>query len=75
MSKMSQDEIQGAIKEAIESAIDYVDGDIAGQRERAQKYFDGRVDLDHEEGRSKVVSTKVRDVVRGVKPSLMYLFI
>ena len=75
MSKMSQDEIQGAIKEAIESAIDYVDGDIAGQRERAQKYFDGRVDLDHEEGRSKVVSTKVRDVVRGAKPSLMRIFL
>ena len=72
---MSQDEIQGAIKEAIESAIDYVDGDIAGQRERAQKYFDGRVDLDHEEGRSKVVSTKVRDVVRGAKPSLMRIFL
>ena len=75
MSKMSQDEIQGAIKEAIESAIDYVEGDIAGQRERAQKYFDGRVDLDHEEGRSKVVSTKVRDVVRGAKPSLMRIFL
>ena len=74
MSKMSQDEIQGAITDAIQSAIDYVDSDIAGQRERAQSYFDGNVDLEHEEGRSKVVSTKVRDVVRGAKPSLMRIF-
>ena len=74
MSKMSKDEIQGAIQQAIQAAIDYVDNDIASQRERAQRYFDGAVDLEHEEGRSKVVSTKVRDVVRGAKPSLMRIF-
>ena len=74
MSKMSEQDIQSAIKTAIQSAIDYVDSDIAGQRERAQSYFDGNVDLEHEEGRSRVVSTKVRDVVRGAKPSLMRIF-
>ena len=74
MPQMSKDEIQGAITDAIQSAIDYVDSDIAGQRERAQSYFDGNVDLEHEEGRSRVVSTKVRDVVRGAKPSLMRIF-
>ena len=75
MPKMQKDEIQGAIKSAIQSAIDYVDGDLSFQRERAQSYFDGKVDLEHEEGRSKVVSTKVRDVVRGAKPSLMRVFL
>jgi len=74
MSKMSEQDIQGAIKQAIQSAIDYVDSDISRQRERAQRYFDGQVDLEHEDGRSKVVSTKVRDVVRGAKPSLMRVF-
>tara|TARA_R110000744_G_scaffold19803_2_gene52051 strand:+ start:2128 stop:4296 length:2169 start_codon:yes stop_codon:yes gene_type:complete len=74
MSKMSKDDIQGAITDAIQAAIDYVDSDIAPQRERAQRYFDGAVDLEHEDGRSKVVSTKVRDVVRGAKPSLMRVF-
>ena len=72
--KMSKDEIQGAIQDAIQAAIDYVDSDISSQRERAQRYFDGAVDLEHEDGRSKVVSTKVRDVVRGAKPSLMRVF-
>ena len=71
---MTEQDIQSAIKTAIQSAIDYVDSDIADQRERAQSYFDGNVDLEHEEGRSRVVSTKVRDVVRGAKPSLMRIF-
>ena len=74
MPQMTEQDIQSAIKDAIQSAIDYVDSDIAGQRERAQSYFDGNVDLEHEEGRSRVVSTKVRDVVRGAKPSLMRIF-
>ena len=74
MPQMTEQDIQSAITDAIQSAIDYVDSDIAGQRERAQSYFDGNVDLDHEEGRSRVVSTKVRDVVRGAKPSLMRIF-
>ena len=74
MPQMKEDDIQGAIQQAIQAAIDYVDSDIASQRERAQRYFDGAVDLEHEEGRSKVVSTKVRDVVRGAKPSLMRIF-
>ena len=75
MPQMKEDEIQGAVKAAIEAAIDYVDSDIRGDRERAQKYFDGAVDLTYEEGRSKVVSTKVRDVVRGAKPGLMRVFL
>jgi len=75
MPQMKEDEIQGAVKNAIEAAIDYVDSDIRDQRERAQKYFDGAVDLSHEQGRSKVVSTKVRDVVRGAKPGLMRVFL
>ena len=75
MTQMKEDEIQGAVKAAIEAAIDYVDSGIREERERAQKYFDGAVDLSHEEGRSKVVSTKVRDVVRGAKPGLMRVFL
>ena len=72
---MTEQDIHGAVKSAIQAAIDYVDSDISRQRERAQRYFDGQVDLEHEEGRSKVVSTKVRDVVRGAKPSLMRVFL
>tara|TARA_R110000868_G_scaffold12445_2_gene59477 strand:+ start:3075 stop:5234 length:2160 start_codon:yes stop_codon:yes gene_type:complete len=75
MPHMTETDIQGAVKSAIQSAVDYIDSQIAPNQIRAQKYFDGGVDLEHEEGRSKVVSTKVRDVVRGAKPSLMRIFL
>ena len=32
MTQMKEDEIQGAVKAAIEAAIDYVDSDIRGDR-------------------------------------------
>ena len=73
--QMTQQDIQSAIKSAIDAAEAYMDSEIQPQREDAQKYFDGKVNLEHEEGRSKVVSTKVRDVVRGAKPSLMRIFL
>ena len=34
-----------------------------------------KVDIGYEDGRSKVVATKVRDVVRAIKPSLMRVFL
>ncbi|MCP4791567.1 MAG: OmpH family outer membrane protein [Gammaproteobacteria bacterium] len=73
--QMTEQDIQSAIKAAIEAGIAYIDSDIARERENAQKYFDGKVNLEHEDGRSKVVSTKVRDVIRGAKPSLMRVFL
>ena len=38
------------------------------------RYMEGHSDLGHEEGRSKVVSTKVRDTIRSVKPSILRVF-
>ena len=73
--QMTSTDIQSAIRTAIDGAEAYMDSEIQPQREDAQKYFDGRVNLEHEEGRSSVVSTKVRDVVRGAKPSLMRIFL
>lgn len=73
--KMTEIDVQSTIRSAILGAEAYMDSEIQPQRERAQKYFDGKVDLESEDGRSKVVSTKVRDVVRGAKPSLMRVFL
>ena len=47
-------------------AVDFVESEITN-RIKAQRYFDGEVDIGYEDGRSKCVSTKVRDVVRAVK--------
>jgi len=56
-------------------SVDFVESEIAEDRIKAQRYFDGEVDIGEEEGRSKVVATKVRDTIRAIKPSLMRVFL
>jgi len=73
--KLSQDQIQSTLTNAIQEAVSFIESEIAPDRIKAQKYFDGHVDLGHEEGRSKVVATKCRDTIRAVKPSLMRVFL
>lgn len=75
MSSMTEDEIQSIVASAIDDAVSFVESEIQPQRVKAQRYFDGEVDIGHEEGRSKVVATKARDVVRAIKPSLMRVFL
>jgi len=71
---MDSTEIENIVADAIDEAVDFVESEIAEDRIKAQRYFDGEVDIGHEEGRSKVVSTKVRDTVRNIKPSLLRIF-
>ena len=67
-------EVEGIVQDAIAQAVDFVESEITSDRIKAQRYFDGEVDIGYEEGRSSVVATKVRDTVRAVKPSLMRVF-
>jgi hypothetical protein len=73
--KLTRDQIQNTVKNAIMEAVSFVEAEIAPDRIRAQKYFDGQVDLPSEDGRSSVVATKCRDTIRAVKPSLMRVFL
>jgi len=72
---MTETDIQGIIRQALLEAVDFVESEIAPDRIKSQRYYDGEVDIGHEEGRSKVVATKVRDTVRAIKPSLMRVFL
>jgi len=67
-------EVEGIVQDAIAQAVDFVESEITQDRIKAQRYFDGEVDIGFEDGRSSVVATKVRDTVRAVKPSLMRVF-
>ncbi len=71
----SRQEIESIVQAAIGDAVDFIDGEISQDRIKAQRYYDGQVDIGYEDGRSKVVATKVRDTVRAVKPSLMRVFL
>lgn len=72
---LTDDEIEGIVAAAIDDAVDFIESDIAPDRIKAQRYFDGECDIGFEVGRSRVVATKVRDTVRAVKPSLMRVFL
>jgi hypothetical protein len=72
---MDKTTIEGIVQDAVQDAVDFIESEIADDRIKAQRYFDGEVDIGEEEGRSKVVATKVRDTVRNIKPSLMRVFL
>ena len=63
---LTDDQIEGILAGAIDDAVDFIESDISPDRIKAQRYFDGESDIGHEDGRSKVVSTKVRDAVRSL---------
>lgn len=75
LKPMTDLEIEGIVREAITDAVDFCESEIAEDRIKAQRYFDGEVDIGEEEGRSTVVATKVRDTIRSIKPSLMRVFL
>ncbi|MEK9977268.1 MAG: hypothetical protein VW689_05405, partial [Gammaproteobacteria bacterium] len=75
LEPLDKDQIESIVSKAIQDAVDFIDAEIHPQRLKAQRYFDLETDLGFEEGRSSVVSSKCRDVVRGLKPSLQRVFL
>jgi hypothetical protein len=70
----TEQEIAAIVQDAMQNAVDFVESEISDTRLKAQRYYDGEVDIGYEDGRSKVVKTSVRDIVRSVKPSIMRVF-
>ena len=66
LKEKSKGEIETIVQNAIDDAVDFVESEISQDRIRSQRYYDGEVDIGFEDGRSKVVATKVRDTVRAV---------
>jgi len=75
LKAMTDDDVQGIAKDALDAAISFVESEIAEDRIKSQRYFEGEVDIGQEDGRSKIVATKVRDTIRAIKPSLMRVFL
>ena len=68
------DEIESIVSSAVEDAVDFVETEISELRIKCSEYMDGKTKLGYEEGRSRVVSSKVRDTIQAVKPSIMRVF-
>ena len=75
LKKMTDDEVQDIASDAISGATSFVESEISQDRIKSQRYFEGEVDIGQEDGRSKIVATKVRDTIRAIKPSLMRVFL
>lgn len=75
LEPLDKTQIESIVSKAIDDAIDFCDAEIEPQRIKAQRYYDLECDLGYEEGRSKVVASKCREVVRGIKPSLQRVFL
>lgn len=73
--KMTPDQINATVRLAVREGVDFCESELADKRIKAQRYYDGKVDLESEEGRSQVIATKVRDTIRMVKPALMRVFL
>ncbi len=75
LEPLDQTQIESIVSKAIEDAVDFIEAEISPRRIKSQRYFDGEVDIGHEDGRSKCVATKCREVVRGIKPSIQRIFL
>jgi hypothetical protein len=71
---LSDEDYQGILKAAIADAIDYVDSDLAPDRENALKYYRGEPLGNEEDGRSSIVMTELRDIIQAMMPSLLRVF-
>jgi hypothetical protein len=72
---LTDTEVRNVVRTAIEEAVDYIESEISPDREKAMRYYEGKCDIGSEEGRSRIVSTKIRDTIRQIKPSLMRVFL
>ena len=75
LQPMDEDQIKNVARDAVNDALDFMESEIADDRIKAQRYFDGQVDIGEIDGRSTVVATKVRDTIRNIKPSLLRVFL
>jgi len=71
---MSDEKLQGILRNEIDDAIDFIDNVVSPVRARATEYYRGEPYGDEEDGRSQVVSMDVRDTVQAIMPSLMRVF-
>lgn len=70
----AMDRLQSFVTRAAEQALLWRDEDLDPEQEKATDYYMGRPFGNEEQGRSRVVSTDVRDTVQAMLPSLMRIF-
>lgn len=72
--KAADADVQEIVRRSLERAIKHYEENIEPDQTEATDYYHGRPFGDEEEGRSKVVSTDVRDATLAQLPSLLRVF-
>ncbi len=74
MSAMTDSELKSILAAEIADSLAHLGGELSEQRRKALRYYLGEPFGNEQEGRSKVVSTDVADVVEWILPSLLKIF-
>src|SRR5262245_34401061 len=74
MSTMTDSELKSILAAEISDSLAHLGGELSEQRRKALRYYLGESFGNEQEGRSKVVSTDVADVVEWILPSLLKIF-
>jgi hypothetical protein len=74
MSRMSDSELKSILAAEIAGSLAHLGGELSEQRRKALRYYLGEPFGNEQEGRSKVVSTDVADVVEWILPALLKIF-
>jgi hypothetical protein len=74
MAKMTEDELGALCEDWITNAKHFDESDLEETRQKANDFYDGKVDIEPQPNRSKVVSSDVADVMGWILPGLLRVF-
>jgi len=74
MTTMTDSELKSILAAEIADSFAHLGGELSEQRRKALRYYLGEPFGNEQEGRSKVVSTDVADVVEWILPALLRIF-
>jgi hypothetical protein len=74
MARMSQDKLKALVKNEIQTAVTYLGGEIAEERQQAMEFYNSEPFGNEVEGRSQVISHDVYEVVEGMLPDFVEMF-
>jgi hypothetical protein len=70
-NKVTLEDVKRELAHKVEEARNFMTSEFSEEWEEAERYFAGECDLEISEGRSTIVKTVTRDVVRAIMPSVM----
>src|SRR5580765_2999879 len=74
MPKMTEDELGALCEDWITNAKHFDENDLEETRQKANDFYDGKVDILEQPNRSRVVSSDVADVMGWILPGLLRVF-